>query len=266
MPFVVSIRVYPIKSLDPVELASVRVTRWGTLEYDRVYAIFDEKNRFVNGKREPRIQLIRTRYELGSRRLTVYASWCCSNEEVFELDSEIDRFSKWLSSVLGYQVSVKPRWEGGFPDDQRYNGPTIVSTSTLSVLASWFPGWDLRQARLRVRANIEIAGVQPFWEDKLNAYSGRPVRVRIGGVLLECWNISRRCVVPSRDPFTGAATQGFVERFMEKRPPVPGLSQRDKFRLAVNTRIDGAEEGKAIKLLDTVEVLDNELPASRFKS
>ena len=255
MGFVASLRVYPVKSLDPVELAEVRVNEWGSLEYDRVYAIFDSKGRVVNGKRESRLHLIRTRYHLRPGRVVVYASYCCSPEEAFELDDETGRFSRWLSRVLGYDVEVRANWEGGFPDDTEYNGPTIVSTATLVALASWLPGWDLRQARHRIRANIEVGGVPAFWEDQLNAYSGDPVRVRVGDVILEGWNISRRCVVPSRDPFTGAIDKRFAKVLRERRPPIPGLKTEDKFRLAANTRIPAEWRGRTIRLYDSVKLL-----------
>ena len=253
---VVALRVYPVKSLDPLELVEARVARWGSLEYDRVYAIFDSRGRVVNGKREPRIHAVRARYDLGpGERLVVYASASYGSEEAFELPGEEARFSAWLSRVLGYDVEVRGRWDAGFPDDVDYNGPTLVSTATLATVASWMRGWDLLQARLRIRANIEVAGVPPFWEDRLNAYRGSPALVRVGEVVLEGWNISRRCAVPTRNPFNGVVDREFPRVLRERRPPIPGLDPGDRYRLAVNTRVPPEYRGRAIRLLDPVEVV-----------
>ncbi len=253
-PFLYKILVYPIKSLPPVELTEARVTKYGTLEWDRLYAIIDEKGRIINGKRERRIHLVRARYDL--RRKLVYLSACCGDEEAFSLDGEEDEISRWFSRFLGYTVKLVSRPEG-FPDDERFRGPTVISTATLAEVGSWF-GWDLIQARLRFRANLEIAGVPPFWEDRLYAGPGKAVLFRVGEVLLEGRNISRRCVVPSRDPFTGAPTRGFQKLFVERRRPtlLGRCPEGDHgYRLAINTVIRPGQEEKVLRLGDPVEVL-----------
>ena len=253
-PHLYKILVYPIKSLPPVELMEARVTRYGTLEWDRRYAIVDEKGRFVNGKRERRIHLIRARYDL-SRGL-VYLSACCSEEAEFSLERDREEISRWLSRFLGYRVELVGRPEG-YPDDERLRGPTVISTATLAEVGSWF-GWDLIQARLRFRANLEIGGVEPFWEDNLYAGPGKAVLFRVGEVLLEGRNISKRCVVPSRDPFTGAHTRGFQRLFVERRKPMLQGKYPEKdhgYRLAINTVIRPGQEGKVLRLGDHVEVL-----------
>ncbi|MEZ4690515.1 MAG: MOSC N-terminal beta barrel domain-containing protein [Ignavibacteria bacterium] len=48
------IRIYPVKSLDPVELNEVTISERSLL-HDREFAIFDENGKFVNGKRTPEI-------------------------------------------------------------------------------------------------------------------------------------------------------------------------------------------------------------------
>ncbi len=255
-PFLYKILVYPIKSLPPVELLEATITRRGTLLHDRVYAIVDGRGRFVNGKRERRIHLVRARYELlGAERIVVYASICCGREEVFELPNDKGRMEEWLSKFLGYDVRLVSDPEGGFPDDERYNGPTVVSTSTLAEVASWYPGWDISQARLRFRANLEIGGVEAFWEDNLYAGPGKKVVFRIGDVVLEGRNISKRCVVPSRDPFTATATPWFQKTFVAKRPPLRQLPGDHNYRLAVNTTIPAGQEGKKLRVGDRVFIV-----------
>ena len=51
-------------------------------------------------------------------------------------------------------------------------------------MGRWF-GLDLRQARGRFRANLEIGDTEPFWEDRLYGRANEVVRFRIGEVVLE---------------------------------------------------------------------------------
>jgi len=255
-PFLYKILIYPVKSLPPVEVLESRITEYGTLEYDRLYAIVDERGRFVNGKREWRVHLIRARYDLRDGR--IYLSKCGDRgEEVYRLGDEDEDISRWLSNLFGYRVRLV-RSDEGYPDDTRFNGPTVISTGTLAEIASWFPGWDVLQARLRFRANLEIGGVEPFWEDNLYAGPGRPVEFRIGDVVFEGWNISKRCVVPSRDPCTGVPTIGFQKVFIKRRKPMLRGKYPDTdhgYRLAINTRIKGGQAGKVLRIGDPVAIL-----------
>ena len=57
------IQVYPIKSLDGTFRERVQVTPGGILENDRVYAIFDQDNRIVNGKRTARVHELRCAFD-----------------------------------------------------------------------------------------------------------------------------------------------------------------------------------------------------------
>lgn len=253
-PYLYKIMVYPIKSLPPVELPEARITRYGTLEWDRLYALVDERGLYVNGKRERRIHLVRARYDL--LRGLVYLSACCGEEQEYSLDKEPEEVSRWFTRFLGYSVRLVKRPEG-YPDDEANRGPTVISTGTLAEVGSWF-GWDLLQARLRFRANLEIGGVEPFWEDQLYAGKGKAVVFRVGEVLMEGRNISKRCVVPSRDPFTAAVTIGFQKEFVRRRKPMLRGKYPESdhgYRLSINTVVRPGQEGKVLKIGDPVEVL-----------
>src|SRR5262249_25513767 len=132
--------------------------------------------------------------------------------------------------------------EAGFPDDTEAPGPTVISTATLQAVASWFPGLDEQVMRLRFRANLEIGGVPAFWEDRLFAEVGSVVPFRVGDVLFEGINPCQRCVVPSRDPYTGGIFPHFQEIFARKRREfLPSWSTPSRFnhfyRLSCNTRV-----------------------------
>ena len=254
-PFLYKILLYPVKSLPPVEVLEARVTRYGTLEWDRVYAIVDEKGRIVNGKREKKIHLIRARID-PAKGLIALAEPQGGGEDVYSLEEDRSDIERWLSRFLGYPVRLIRRDEG-LPDDLENNGPTVVSTATLAEVASWFPTWDLSQARLRFRANLEVYGVEAFWEDKLYYGGGRGARFKIGPVTLLGRGISKRCVVPSRDPCTGVHTPGFQRVFTSKRKPMlRGIYPESDhgYRLVLNTIVlEG--HGSVIRVGDPVEVL-----------
>ncbi|MEB3788109.1 MAG: MOSC N-terminal beta barrel domain-containing protein [Desulfurococcales archaeon] len=249
------ILVYPIKSLPPVEVPEARITRSGGLEWDRVYVIKDANGRIINGKRERRVHLIRARYSLREKK--IYVSACCSGEEAYRLDEPGD-LERWLSGFLGYKVRLE-YVEEGMPDDLKRRGPTIVAHATLVEVASWYEGhgWDIMQARLRFRANLEVAGVPAFWEDTLYYGGDRGARVYIGEAAFEGRGISARCVVPSRDPFTAAVTPGFQKDFARRRKPMLKGKYPESdagYRLVLNTITLHGSAGKTLRLFDPVRV------------
>lgn len=156
------------------------------------------------------------------------------------------------------------------PDRRHLGGPTVISTATLREVASWVDV-SLESARRRFRANVEISGVPPFWEDQLYGEEGEVVRFRIGHAVLEGVAPCSRCVTPTRDPETGEVTPRFRERFVEnRREMAPPWTDTERFEhyytLAVTTRapnasdesLTGAEDdagGTQISIGDEVEIL-----------
>jgi uncharacterized protein YcbX len=113
--------------------------------------------------------------------------------------------------------------------------------------------------RVRLRANVEIDGVPAFWEDRLYGADGAPVAFRVGEVALEGTNPCARCVVPSRDPLTGAEIATFQKIVAQRRAAtLPAWAERSRFdhfyRLAVNTRPAGAQTGRTLRVGDAVRI------------
>jgi uncharacterized protein YcbX len=249
------ILVYPFKGLDAVELESARITEKGSLEKDREFALFDEEENIVSGKREKKLHRVRSLidFDTGVMRFKYEGK---VYEFTFEETKAIEDF---FSELLGYRVFLKRSPEGGFPDDRKAHGPTLVSTATLVEVGSWF-GLSEENVRKRFRANLEITNVPPFWEDRLVG-DDRPVRFRIGDVVLEGHGISKRCPVPTRDPDTGEALRDFVKIFIEKRREnLPDWSPKERFsdtyyRLCINTVVPHSEVGKEVKVGDELEIL-----------
>jgi uncharacterized protein YcbX len=169
----------------------------------------------------------------------------------FSLTRQGRELAVWCGERLGQQLTWTENREVGFPDDLQATGPTFAAAASTSLVASWF-GLDVDGARRRFRYNIEIDGVDAFWEDGL--YGGG---VRIGDVEVQAINPCARCVVPSRDARTGDALAGFQNRFAQLREQQlpPGTSTtlfNHYYRFTVNSRIAAAEAGKRIRVGDAV--------------
>jgi uncharacterized protein YcbX len=256
MSYLSRITIYPVKSLDGLSLSRARILASGAIEHDRTFALVDEQGKFVNGKRNPKVHRLRSRFDFAERVLTLCVQ-DTEEEASFRLDTEREALNAWLSTYFDRAVTIVEDAAAGFPDDAEASGPTVISTATLQTVASWFPGLDEESIRLRFRANLEIGGVPAFWEDRLFAEAGSVVPFRIGDVLFEGTNPCQRCVVPSRDPCTGEVFPHFQEILARKRKEsLPSWSTPSRFnhfyRLSCNTRVPISEAGKGLCVGDQV--------------
>jgi uncharacterized protein YcbX len=253
------IAIFPIKSLDPLECESVTLLEAGPIAGDRRWALFDEQGKYVNGKRFAEVHRLRVTYSPDLR-------WACfrwqgqADTREFDLEKEGHALEKWLSDRFGFRVFLRKDDTLGFPDDREASGPTVIAQATLLLAAEQF-GWDLPSSRWRFRANLEVADAEAFWEDRLYGRADEVVRFRIGDVLFEGTNPCKRCVVPSRDPWTGEASQDFVARFVRWRQAhFPAWAELSRFqdtwyRLMVNTRLVPGQGGKRLRVGDRITIL-----------
>ena len=259
MPHLANITIYPIKSLDGVTLTSTAVLKSGALQHDREWAMFDKLGRFVNGKRYAKVHLLRSTFDLTADTVSLQA-YDVAPTHTFHLSEERTELESWLSEYFGFEVELRQNAIAGFPDDTKASGPTIVSTATLETVASWFPGIEVDEMRRRLRTNLEIAGVPPFWEDRLFDESDKAVDFQVGAVRFAGINPCQRCVVPTRDSLTSSAYSDFQKIFIQHRqatlPAWTHLSRFNHFyRLAVNTCIGESEADKILQLGDEVQLL-----------
>jgi uncharacterized protein len=250
------ITIYPIKSLDGVLVDEVEVLSVGGIANDRRFALLDAEGRIVNGKRTAAIHGIRAVYDLPNMRVRL-ADVARDSAADFSLIESKPEISGWLSVALGVTCELAENTTGGFPDDTDAPGPTLVSTATLRAVASWFPGLSLDEVRRRFRANLEIDGVEPFWEDQLVGPAGSEVAFQIGEVAWLGVNPCQRCVVPTRAADTGEVTPVFQKHFANSRqqslPPWAPADRFDHFyRLAVNTRPASKEPGGRLRIGDAL--------------
>jgi uncharacterized protein YcbX len=199
MPTLDRITIFPVKSLDGLDVDACRVLPAGGLANDRRWQLVDMEGRVVNAKRTALLHAIRAEFDLagpGERglddgvtgrnlvHLSVDPAAAAAGAipgvgrlvglepASFPLIPGSDGPCGWLADALGMGVLLLERADGGFPDDRDAAGPTLVSTATLSEVARWF-GLDLDEARRRFRANLEIGCCEAFWEDAL-ASPARP--------------------------------------------------------------------------------------------
>lgn len=273
MPTLDRITLYPVKSLDGLDVESARVLPSGALEFDRRWRLVDLDGRVVNAKRTAAFHPIRAEFDL-AHKLVSLSRWADPPQAAaatFPLVPGPEGPCEWLSDALGIGVLLQERADGGFPDDRDAPGPTLISTASLAEAARWF-GFDLAESRRRFRANLEIGGCDAFWEDTLAspARSGiapsladlpgdlpadpyaslpppEPREFSIGEARFKATNVCRRCVVPSRDSRSGDVTAHFRDAFEARRgrglrPDVDAAGWGSLYRLGVNTAGAGTPE------------------------
>jgi MOSC domain-containing protein len=258
MPHLSRILIYPVKSLEPVSVDQISVLKSGALAGDRAFGLFDAEDKFVNGKRHPRVHHLRSAYDPVTYTLTLSRADSSSSSQ-FHIDRQRSELHEWLTEFFGFPVTLKHNSEVGFPDDLDCPGPTIISTATLTEVAGWFPPLDAAQLRLRLRANLELSASAPFWEERLYAAKGMRVRFRIGDVLFHGNNPCQRCVVPPRDPLTGEGYPNFAKIFAERRKQtLPVWAEASRFnhyyRLAINTLVPESETSRTLHVGDEITV------------
>lgn len=259
MPTLARIQIYPVKSLDAQSADSAVLLAGGALRHDRRFALRDLNGEFVNGKRSPKVHELRSHFDMATNQLKLRLEGCCTVDslDVFRQRRELEAC---LTEYFGQPLELVEDPAAGFPDDTESPGPTVISTATLAAVAGWFPGLSTDEVRNRFRANLEIDGVEAFWEDRLVAGAGRVVRFRIGEAELWGTNPCQRCVVPSRNPVSGETTPEFARVFSRYRQQsLPEWAASDRFdhfyRLAVNTRPAGGREC-VLRVGDDVQILD----------
>jgi uncharacterized protein len=259
-PTLTQISIYPIKSLDGKIVDRAKISTGGALEFDRRWAIMDDRGKVVNAKRTAKIQQLRAQFDFSdpdTAQQLVINIQTQDNPTTYKfcLTTEITELARWLSAFFGFPVSLIENATTGFPDDLNAYGPTIVSTATLEKVCDWFPDLDLAEVRRRFRTNLEISGVPAFGEDRLFGAPGVVVDFQLGDVRFYGINPCQRCIVPTRDSLTGNISPKFQQIFTQQRQQTfPAGVNRSRFnhfyRLALNTQIPPVEAGKFLKTGD----------------
>tara|TARA_R110002111_G_scaffold257026_1_gene324886 strand:- start:7566 stop:8375 length:810 start_codon:yes stop_codon:yes gene_type:complete len=256
------IALFPVKSLDPVYVDQAEVLPGGALSGDRQFALFDQSENVINAKKYPEIHKIRAAYDLSQQTVTLSIPHTSSETNRFHLTEQTTELESWFSDYFNQRVTLKENNETGFPDDLEASGPTFVSTQTYEELSRWFPEVSIDELRIRFRANLELAGDLPFCEDRLYSATEVPVLFQVGSVTFAGSNPCKRCVVPSRSPFTGDSNPEFMKAFIQKRKATfpewaPVSLFQNMYRLAVNTRLHKLSDSHSpqLRIGDPVSIL-----------
>ena len=251
------IRIYPIKSLPGVECSTIATTSRGVLANDRRFALVRQDGSFLNAKTDARLHRFRLQATPDLARIVITDG---PRSTPFEFDPHAgtDSLADWFRRRLRTHVRIIACPLRGFPDDSHAPGPTVISTATLTTIASWYSDLSLEEVRSRFRANLEIEDVPSFWEDQLCAEKHQPMRLfRIGPVPFLGSNPCQRCLVPTRHPSSSAPLPHFAKIFRRQRQAsLPEWAPRSQFnhyyRAGINTIIQPTAI-QSIRIGDPVE-------------
>lgn len=257
-PFLSRIRIYPVKSLDAIELQKAEVGV-RSLRFDREFAMLTSDGHFMNGKRSGRVNELKAEYDVPN--YTVQLSLRSGGlTNTFHLLNDKQELELYLSNFFSEPISVVHNKSGQLMDIPDASSVTIVSEASLQSLHTDFPNRTLEDVRLRFRASIEIGGVEAFWEENLIGEPGTGMRFTIGEVEMIGVSPRARCNVPPRDPLTGITDKAFVKRMMKSREKsLPAGSHipayGSLYHLTVNTYLQDAQKGKWIQVGDPVKII-----------
>jgi uncharacterized protein YcbX len=218
------IAIAPVKSMALAHLEQARLERTG-IAGDRAFALVDDLNRLVNGKRIGALARIRPAYDPRIGRLDLaFPDGGHAAGEVVVGDVEEAMFfgrprpvrriegpwSEAVSSWVGQSLRLVALADaGGGPD----RGPTatLLSTAALASLARAGGQHDPLDRR-RFRMTFGVDGVAAHAED---GWIGREVRV--GGAVIRIAGNVGRCAVTTHDPDTGRPTFDTLRILAETR-------------------------------------------------
>ena len=257
-PVVDRITIYPVKSLDGISLQKAQIGYGGCLQHDREYAIIDSNGKFVKGKNNDLIYLLRSAIDFENEIIS-FRHQSENDWHTFHLQNDKQAINGFLSSFFKMPVTLIRNTEGEFLDIPVQSGVTVLSTASLKTVATWFNDMDMEETRKRFRATIEITGAPAFWEDKFFFEEGTAIEFKIGKVTLYGISPRARCVVPTRHPLTGEALHGFPKIFAQQRtktlPPWSTLiDYGHAYYLSVDCYIPPTEFGKWIAVGDELTI------------
>lgn len=218
-----ALHAYPIKSCAGSTLAAADVDALG-LAHDRRWLLTDAEGRFVTGRQEGRLVLVRAEPDASGLRLSApdmpdlhvpvpAADAPRANVQVWK--DAVDAAhagpaaDDWFGAYLGRPLRLwhfDARSRRTIDPEYARNGEQVafadgyplltISQASLDQLNARLPDGTAPLSMQRFRPNLVIAGAAPHAEDAWR-------RVRIGGVVFDAVKPCTRCVFTSVDPATG---------------------------------------------------------------
>jgi uncharacterized protein len=257
-PVLNRLTIYPIKSLDGIDLPKAIITEGGCLLHDREFALKDEYGNFINGKSNPLVHSLRSDVDFANETISLRPA-AESNWRHFHFHREKAEIESFLTNYFGLKTCLFQNKTGRFMDIPDISGATVLSTASLLEVSSWFEHLNLEETRKRFRATLEIGSVPAFWEDHLFSKEGSAIEFKVGDVLMFGMGPRERCVVPTRNPETGVVTHAFPKSFARQRAAtLPEWSGLEKYGhhyfLTVNCFIPSTEIGKTIEIGNEIRI------------
>ena len=221
------IAVAPVKSMALTFLERALLTAEG-IPGDRSFALIDESDRLVNGKRAGPLATIRAGYDALEGTLSMTWPNGDTVADRIELDDPIEAiffgearaarpvrgpWSEALSAWSGHRLRLVKMPPGHGPD--RGATATLVSTAALAELART-GGDETPLDRRRFRMTFGVDGVPAYAED---AWIGRDVRV--GEAVVRVAGNVGRCAVTTQDPDTGRPSWDTLHALQHSRGHLP---------------------------------------------
>jgi len=258
VPHLSKIRIYPMKSLDPVELTEAEIGV-RSLRFDREFAMLALDGKFVNGKRTGRVNELKAQFDLKKGVISLSPRTTGAIQQ-FELREKNRELEAYLSEYFDTEIVIVHRTKGELMDIPGTSSITVLSEASLQSVQRDIGNGSLENIRLRFRANLELSGVDPYWEDQLFKGNGEGVAFKIGDVNMIGVSPRARCNVPPKDPLTGETNKTFVKQMMQSRernlPADSNLKDYGHFyHLTVNTYLSESEKGKILRVGDPIEIL-----------
>lgn len=258
-PVLSRITIYPIKSLDGIELKRAVISEGGCLLHDREFAITDENGNFIIGKTNPLVHKLRSSVDFEKSIISFHhqdeSEWVH-----FHYEDDKKELQSYLSKYFNVAVFLQRNSKGRFMDIPDIAGITILSGSSIKTISEWYSNMDLEETRKRFRSTLEIEGVEAFWEDHLFSRKGRGIEFKVGDVTIYGMSPRARCVVPTRNPETGEALHAFPKIFSKHRASsLPEWSMLEEYGhhyfLTVNCYIPESEIGKWIETGNEIKII-----------
>jgi len=258
-PTISKLRIYPIKSLGHIDLSEVNIGTF-SLENDRIFAMLDEDGTVINGKRDSRVNLLHTEYDLSAGSVILSKKDGAEKRE-FELRIDNPELNSYLSDFFDVKLKLIKNIEGQLMDTPKASSLTLISQSTLETLQKDFDKYELENIRMRFRSNIELSGVDTYWEEALYQEPGYGIRFRVGDVTMIGISPTARCSVPTQHPITGEIDKSFVKQIIaSRRKDEYALAKilmygKAPYFLAINVFVPESETGKSIRVGEALEII-----------
>jgi hypothetical protein len=221
------IAIAPVKSMALQFLDEALLSTDG-IPGDRAFALVDEHDRLVNGKRAGSLATIRVAHDrdAGTLELTLPNGTIAAGEvrygapidAIFFGEARRARpvegpWSEAVSDWSGHRLRLIAMPPGNGAD--RGATATLVSTAALTALAASV-GDDSPLDRRRFRMTFGVDGVRAYAED---GWLG--LVVRVGGALVRVRGNVGRCAVTTQDPDTGRPSWDTLHALQHSRGHLP---------------------------------------------